>query len=68
MLEQVELACSAVVRLTGHEEDYYIQLPDVALSEPLSTTCRPTLSGVQLARGSQTWSIGKPITDYNVSS
>ena len=50
MLDQVELACSAVVRLTVHEEDYFIQLPDVALAEPLSATCRPTLTGGQLAR------------------
>ena len=48
--EQVDLVSSGVVRLTGHEEDYFIKLPDVALEEPLTAMCRPALTGPPAVR------------------
>ena len=45
---QVDLGCSAVVRLTGHEEDYFLVLPALLgaeLGEPLAATCCPILTG-----------------------
>ena len=46
-LLQVELVGSAVLRLAAHGEDYFIQLPNLLLEDPLSgVACQPTLAGV----------------------
>ena len=45
-LAQVELVGSAVLRLVAHGEDYFIQLPNLLLEDPLSpAACQPTLTG-----------------------
>ena len=44
---QVELVGSAVLRLVAHREDYFMQLPNLLLDDPLSATaCQPSITGV----------------------
>ena len=48
---QVELVGSAVLRLVAHREDYFVQLPNLLLENPLSTTaCQPSITGVRTFR------------------